>query len=140
MTGLLNGQAVKVALVSISVTWIFGLSALTARATLVPAKPPPTTTTRGAACAMAGIGSIAAAVIAAEPRRKSRRVRGMLTVPSLLLRREPGRNRPHLVVGETLGDSAHHRAGLAAAAECVHRDHDLFGAASVDFRHRGLGR
>ena len=67
---------------STSVTCILGSSALRLRATVVPPKPPPTTTTRGAACASAGIGSIAVDASAAELRRNSLRVRLLRTAAS----------------------------------------------------------
>src|SRR5262245_58110306 len=95
------------------------------------------TTTRGEPCAIAGIGSVAAAATAAVLRRKSRRVLllgvlRVLTIASLLLRREPGRDRLELVVGVALRDAIHHRRGLGAVAERGHQRHDVFGFTAVD--------
>src|SRR5690348_12628289 len=85
MTPLLNGQAVKVGLVSISITRASGIRRLSSRAQVAPAKPPPTTMTRGWPCASAGIGRSAAS----EPFRKLRRVPARAFISNLFLRAEP---------------------------------------------------
>src|SRR5712692_5156479 len=106
-TPLLNGQAVKVWLVSTSVTVMRGSSRLSVRAAVAPAKPPPTTTTRPAApCARAGMGNNAAAAPAAL--RNSRRLLRVLVMASILLRGVPGGDGLDLVVGEAPGDAAHY--------------------------------
>src|SRR5262245_11646376 len=108
MTELLNGQAVKTRLVSISVTCSFGSSCLSCRAQVTPANPPPTMTMRGLiVCATAGAASRLDAPAAAEA-RKARRVWRIGIMPLLSLRLVPGGDRLGLGVGEALGNAVHH--------------------------------
>src|SRR5215469_16415992 len=107
MTPLLNGQAVKVGLVSTKVTRASGTRRLSSRAQLAPAKPPPTTTRRAWPCAIAGNGRRAAA--ASERLMKLRRVLGFTTI--LPLRAEPVGDGANLRLGEALGDAVHHGCG-----------------------------
>src|SRR5262245_27647098 len=141
MTRLLNGQAVKVWLASTSVTVMRGSMRLMNRAQVVPAKPPPTTTTRPPApCAMAGSGSIAAEAPAAARLRKSRRLsRSPLISPSsVLLCAIPGGDGFDLVVGESLGDTVHHRRRQLAGLERLHRGDEVGGITADQARHGGV--
>ena len=70
ITSLLNGQAVKSALASISVTSIRGSARCTNRAAVAPPKPPPITTTRVAVCARAMNGAARRAVAVARRLRR----------------------------------------------------------------------
>src|SRR2546421_10235683 len=143
MTSLLNGQAVKVWLASISVTTARGSSFLRARAQVAPASPPPTTTTRGPApCAIAGIGMSAAEMPAAAALRNSRRLVRLVVmrVPmaSILLRCKPGGDRLDFVLGEAFGDAVHDRRRPLAGAEVGHGGDDLPRIAADQARHGGI--
>src|SRR5947209_18072968 len=143
MTSLLNGQAVKVWLASISVTTARAANSLSARAQLAPATPPPTTTTRTPApCAIAGIGMSAAEAPAAAALRNSRRLVRlvMMCVPmaSILLRCKPGGDRLDFVLGEAFGDAVHDRRRPLAGAEVGHCGDDLRRIAADQPRYRGV--
>src|SRR5215470_19865341 len=139
MTPLLNGQAMKVAFASTSVTAMRGSMRLMKRAQVAPPKPPPTTTTRpGAPCAIAGSGSMAAP--AAAVLRKSRRLVCwvMIGLPCSLLRAVSGGDGLDLVVGETLGDAVHDGRGQLPRFERQHRGGDVRRTAADQPRHRGV--
>src|SRR5712691_3095604 len=142
MTPLLNGQAVKVAFASTSVTAMRGSMRLMKRAQVAPPKPPPTTTTRpGAPCAIAGSGSMAAEAPAAAVLRKSRRLvcLVMIGLPcSILLRAVPGGDGLDLILGEPLGDAVHDGRGELPRLERQHRGGDVRGIAADEPRHRGV--
>src|SRR5262245_55485182 len=123
ITPLLNGHAVKVRLVSTSVTAMRGSCFLSARAALAPANPPPTTTTRGAAWASAG-AAIRPAVAAVEA-RNSRRLKCLGDMAGLLLLGVPGGDRRDLGVAVALGDAVHHGRRLRAGPERLHLRDDL---------------
>src|SRR6266542_1647709 len=146
MTPLLNGDAVNFGLVSTSVTAMRGSPRLSARAAVVPAKPPPTTTTRGeTASATAGSGRRDVPAATADLRNARRLVR---TVMALLrgsfLLRIPAGDRLNLGVGKTLGDLIHDGGRALAGAERLHLAHHLGGVAAGKPRHRrldaGIGR
>src|SRR3954470_23735946 len=139
MTRLLNGQAVKVGLASTSVTAMRGSMRRMKRAQVAPPNPPPTTTTRPPApWAMAGSGSTAAEAPATAVLRKSRRLvrcAVMIGLPSsILLRAIPGSDGLDLVVGEALGDAAHHGRGKLSRLERLHRGDDVCRIAAVEPR------
>src|SRR4029077_16307868 len=117
MTPLLNGHAVKVGLVSTSITRASGSRRLSSRTHVAPAKPPPTTMTRGWPCASAGIGTSAAS----EPLRKWRRD----FMRRLFLRAEPLGDGAGFRFAETLGDAVHHGRGLLSRPERLHGGDDL---------------
>src|SRR5215475_6143042 len=128
MTPLLNGQAVKIRLVSTSVTATSEPSSrLIRRATVAPAKPPPITTTCGIAWAMAGRATTADATMAAAPPTKLRRVaRWRLIAGASALVCVPAGDGHDL--GSVAADEAGHRAVLAAVTA---------GARLGACRHRG---
>src|SRR5271165_3802639 len=106
ITALLNGQAVKIGLGSMSVTSNRGSARRNARAHVAPANPPPRMTMRAFACAKDGFGNSATA--AAAPLRNARRVAPITAEPSMLFS-HPGGDRPDLVVGEALRNASHYR-------------------------------
>src|SRR5215471_10788159 len=103
MTSLLKGQAVKVRLVSTSVTASLALSRLTKRAQVAPANPPPITTTRPEPWAKAGTDNSAPA--AALLLRNCRRLACAIACSLIVLRRVPRGDRFDLIVGQALGDA-----------------------------------
>src|SRR5690242_1075444 len=110
------------------------LPILMKRAAVAPAKPPPITTTFGPApCAMAGIGSNAAALAVFRNWR-----RFVLIARLLLLLLVPGRDRAGLLVGEALRDTVHDRALALAGLEGGHLADDLRRRPSLERRHRRL--
>src|SRR6266700_442181 len=116
ITALLNGQAVKIAFGSTSVTANWGSARRSVRAQVAPANPPPTTTMRALPCAKAGDGSSTTEAAAALPLRNPRRV-GRITTSASVLHRKPGGNCTGLFVREALGDAAHYRRRALAGAE-----------------------
>src|SRR3954462_13391689 len=138
MTRLLNGQAVKVGLASTRVTAMRGSMRRMKRAHVAPPNPPPTTTTRPPTpWAMAGSGSTAAEAPATAVLRKSRRLvrcAVMIGSSSILLRAIPGSDGLDLVVGEALGDPAHHGRGKLSRLERLHRGDNVRRIAAVEPR------
>src|SRR5918993_5177023 len=134
MTRLLKGQAVKVRLVSPSVTAMRGSACFRARAALAPPKPPPTTTTRGAPCASAGAERPTAAATVVEA-RNSRRLRAFIaTSRGSLLLGVPFGDGLDLGVRVSLGKPVHHRAFALPGLEALHLRNGLGGAAPGDTR------
>src|SRR5438876_1184523 len=127
MTALLNGQAVKIALGSTSVTASRGSKLFKVRAQVAPAKPPPSTTTRPAApCDSAGRNDHATQGAIAARARNARRVsrRPLITGASWFLPGIPFGNCYGLGFGEAFGDPVHHRRRTLAGAKVPHRrDH-----------------
>src|SRR5262245_8915746 len=140
ITPLLNGQAVKMRLVSTIVTAIVLSRALTPRATVAPAKPPPTTTTWGADWARLGRGNTpATAPNAAAPFRMPRRVVDGLMAASSTLLGVPGRDGLDLRIGEAFGNLIHDGRRPLAGSERLHLRDELGGVASGEARNRGVG-
>src|SRR5580700_11219826 len=128
MTSLLNGQAVKLAFCSTSVTASRGSRRFSARAQVAPAKPPPITTTRPAEpCASAGRnGSGAQAASAACFRNWRRVVRPpFISAASLFLGGVPRRDRRELGFREALDDAVHHRRRALPGTEGLQRGDDF---------------
>src|SRR5215210_6553561 len=143
MTLLLNGQAVKVAFGSTSVTCSLGSSCLSARAQVAPAKPPPTTTMRAAACENTGIGRNAAEAAPRLPARNWRRVARCFGITCFLsirlrLRLQPGGDRLHFFRRVSLRDAIHDGGWPGAGAKLHHRADDLGGVSPVERRYRAL--
>src|SRR5262245_42921147 len=140
MTPLLNGQAVKIRLVSTSVTATSEPSSrLIRRATVAPAKPPPITTTCGIAWAMAGRATTADATMAAAPPTKLRRVaRWRLIAGASALVCVPAGDGLDLGIGKPLGDLVHHGGFALAGAEGLHLLHDLGRVAADEAGHRAV--
>src|SRR6202043_2431138 len=128
ITLLLNGQAVKTALGSTSVTASRGSRRFKARAQVAPAKPPPITITLPAApCASAGRNGPAAQAAIAAPARKRRRASlpSVIAAGSWLLPGIPFGDRRGFALSEALGDAVHHRCRALAGAKISHRSDDL---------------
>src|SRR6516225_8501685 len=138
MTSLLKEQAVKVRLVSTSVTARLGLSRLTKRAQVAPANPPPITTTRPKPWAKAGADNSTPA--AAPLPRNCRRVAWAIGCSLILLRRVPRGDRFDFVVGEALGDAIHRGRRLLAGAERLQRGDDRLRVLACQSRHRSVDR